>query len=130
MIKILWRTLILLLAAALVAGGIYLFAENGGISGLSIGGLSAEAGRDGFSAGEMGERPEGRRSDGGQLPPQGDRIRRQGGHDSEMGFSLAGLGGVGLQLGKVALITGVVVAIQAFGRWFKRRRKSDGAVAV
>jgi hypothetical protein len=45
-----------------------------------------------------------------------------GGQDGGFGNSILGLGGVRLQLTKVAGITAVIKGIQAISRLFKRRR--------
>lgn len=123
------RTLIILLAAGLVAGGVYLLVERVGLGlpgtgrlaeGTLEGGHGRGLGR-GLGRGKAAEEQDAtreRNEDG-----QGDLLR--GEHEGETGlsFPLSGLGGVLAQAGKVALITLVVVAAQAAWRWFRRRRK-------
>jgi hypothetical protein len=116
MLKVLFRTLIILLVAALVAGGVYLFAVNGGMSLL----------------GGVGQASHGI-ANGSGLPRAGTFAPLAGGgrfdHDQN-GFSLAGLGGVAVQAGKVAALTTLVLAIKGILQAFKRRRKHSRLVAL
>ena len=122
MMKIILRTLIILLVTGLVAGGIYLLVEK---TGVVLGGserLFDERSGDfaqghRFSEGTRPERPEGLAFEKGEFE------RRDGDHEGENGFSWMGLGGVVMQAGKIALITAVVVAFQALFRLFKRRSR-------
>lgn len=123
MLKIVLRTVIILLVTGLVAGGIYLFVENGGASSLGAGetreGISAGIERGaGFVEGEMPARPEG---EGGR------HAIGAGGREGEEGFSLLGLSGVAMQIGKIAVITALVAVVQAVVRLFKRRPASTAA---
>jgi hypothetical protein len=120
MLKIIIRTFVILLVSGIVAGGIYLFAQNGGMNILSaVGGNTrfARGGRNGF-----GQPPGGDRQ-----PPNGDFYQQRpfgdGGRDGFSGFSLASLSGVLMQAGKVALITVAVILIQFLVRLIRRRRK-------
>ncbi len=123
MLKIILRTLIILLVAGLVAGGIYLFVQNGEASLLGAGAGRA-IGR-GFPAGQAPGTlagaifTAGQRLDGFERGPEG-----------QMGFSLAGLAGVVMQAGKVAVITALVVAGQSLGRLFRHHRHAVSAPAV
>jgi hypothetical protein len=125
MIKIVLRLLVILLVVGIVAGGIYLVVQNGGASALGAGVPGA-----GFERGSG--LPGGGAITQGQLPPRGNGDFGRGGHGLEggmAGFSLAGLPGVMLQVGKIAGITALVVAVQAVLRLFKRRRVTRVAVA-
>jgi hypothetical protein len=113
MIKVLLRTLIILMVTGLVAGGIYLWAENGS-AGL-LGGDSLPGGAD-FADGARPARPDG-----------ADFGRREGGREGGMGFSLAGLAGVAVQLGKIAAITTAVLVVRALARLVGRRPRPDSA---
>ena len=129
MLKIVLRIVIILLAAGLLAGGVYLLVEQFGFGLPGTGrlagatpegahgrGLGRGLGRGRQSAGEQDATRE-RTEDG-----QGDLLR--GEHEGETGlsFPLSGLGGVLVQAGKVALITLGVVALQAAWRWLGRRK--------
>ncbi len=105
MTRILLRTLLILVVAGLVAGAIYLFAQNGGLSLIGAGGHA-----EGFSPA----------SAGGELHLDG--------RDVQAGFSIEGLGGVLMQLGKVALITVLVAVIKVGTRLFKRPRPVASAM--
>jgi hypothetical protein len=121
MLKHFLRTLVILIVSGLVAGGIFMFANNGGMNilnsvGQAVGLSQGERHRDGFN--RTG------------VPPQGDRAEfaqgrppREGGPDGQTGFSLAGLSGVAVQAGKVALITVIVVVIQSTVSLIHRLRK-------
>lgn len=123
MLKIILRTLIILLVAGLVAGGIYLFVQNGGVSLLGAG-----AGRDsgrGFSPDQSPGTLAGAAFAAGQRPASFDH-----GPEGQAGFSLAGLAGVAMQAGKIAVITALVVAVQSLARLFRRRRRVASSPAV
>jgi hypothetical protein len=126
MVKTILHGALILLVAGLVAGGIYLFVQNGGMS--MIGGAAGQA--EGFEHGS-GNGPgfaRGNAPSGAQGFPQGEGFRGdRGGEDS---FSVAGIGGVLMQLVKVAVITALVVAVQAVIRLFKRRRKNASPAAA
>ncbi len=104
MTRILLRTLVILLVAGLVAGGIYLFAQSGGLSLIGAAGHA-----EGLS-----------RASAAGLPQADGELHFDGG-DSQAGFSLDGLGGVLMQLGKVAAITMLVGVVKAGARLFRRR---------
>jgi hypothetical protein len=120
MAKILLRTLLILLAAGLVAGGIYLLTVNGIIS---LGGANASHSPEnggGFAR-------------GGALsqPPGGGQLHDRGGLEGQSGFSLSGLSGVAVQAGKIALLTLLVVVVKAITQIFKRCRPHHaGSAAV
>lgn len=121
MLKILLRMLIILAVAGLVAGGIYLLAQNGGMSWLGIGGThEGLLNGAGAAAGQLPARP-----DGGAFV-KGQHF--EGGRDGGAGFSLMGLTGLAMQLGKVAVITAAVVVFQTVMRLFKRRRNQPVSV--
>jgi hypothetical protein len=115
MLKLLLRTLIILLVAGLLAGGIYLIAVNGGMNLI----------------GSAGQAPHGF-ANGSGLPPADTFAPPAGAgfdHDSSS-FSPAGLAGVAVQAGKIAATTALVMAIKAFLQMFKRRHKPAKAAAV
>jgi hypothetical protein len=120
------HAVILLLVAGLVAGGIYLFVQNGGMS--LIGGAAGQSEVFEHGPGNGPGFALGSAPTGAQGFPQGEGFRAgRGGEDS---FSLAGIGGVLMQLVKVAAITIFVVAAQAVIRLFKRRRKTVNPAAA
>lgn len=125
MFKIIIRTLIILLAAGIVTAGLVLFVNNGGMN--SLGSVARVEGmHGGFPGG--GLRPEkfAAPPDGAAgFPGDGGRHGMEGG----AGFSLAGLSGVGLQFGKIALITALIVGAQALLGLFRRRPKVAGSPA-
>lgn len=128
MLKVLVRTLIILLAAAIITAGTVLFVNNGGMN--SLGSIAAAEGMRGGFPGEHADRQ-------GRLPPAGARPAEGGqrgfgqhGMEGGAGFSLAGLSGVGLQLGKVALITAVIVGAQAVFGLLRRKAKPAGTPAA
>ncbi len=126
MVKTILHTVIILLVTGLVAGGIYLFVQNGGMS--LIGGGTGQL--EGFEGGP-GNRPsfsQGSAPSGTQGFPQGGGSRGdRGGEDS---FSLAGVSGVLMQLAKVAIITAIVVGVQWVIRMFRRVRKTASPAAA
>jgi len=131
MLKIFLRTLVILLAVGLVAGALYLSAENGWLN--FIDGRSALQGTSALlekgspdTQRELSGLPHGRPSGDGRAPFEGRGEHMEGGQ----GFSLSGLGGVAMQFGKIAVITAVVAAIQAVIRMFRRRRHTAVPVAV
>jgi hypothetical protein len=119
MAKILLHTLLILLVAGLVAGGIYLLTVNGVIN---LGGAGTSHGTE--SGGGLAR--------GGALPqpPGGAQFHDRGGLEGQGGFSLNGLGGVAVQAGKIALITLLVAALKVITQIFKRRRPHAGSAAV
>jgi hypothetical protein len=126
MVKTILHTIIILLVSGLVAGGIYLFVQNGGMS-LNDGGVGLS---EGFGRG-LGNGPgftPGSAPIGAKGFPQGGGFG--GGHDEPGGFSLAGFSGVLMQLVKVAAITVFVVIVQAVIRQFKRIRKTTRPAAA
>lgn len=161
--KIIYRTIIILMAAGLTAGGIYLFAENAGAGLLQTanmpsgrgtpGGDGTRAGGKGMPPGSditQGERParpgseesaEGDEFTGGgrSARPDMDELaedgapsgaslpRGEGGRHDQGGFSLQGLGGVALQAGKIAIITALVVIVQAIVNLIRRRRQQPAS---
>lgn len=119
MLKIAYRTLVILLAAGLVAGGLYLFVQNGGGSALAIGRGHADF-PGGVAAAQMKERGQ------GLTPPDGASLHSnslRGEHD-QAGFNLTwrGLSGLLSPLMKIAGITLIVTGIQAVNKHLKRRR--------
>jgi hypothetical protein len=122
MLKIFLRTLLILLAAGLIAGGIYLFAANGGISGLgsaqqSLGLSSDEEHGAGRRQGQKSAQVNG--SPSSQRAPQ----MKGGDRDGQMSFSLASLSGLAVQAGKIAAVTAFIVAVQFSLRLLQRRRR-------
>jgi hypothetical protein len=119
--KTLWRTLLILAVAGLIAGGLYGYVNS---SGASLGATAGE-GRHIERGGTPPEVGEGRPARGGG--------ERAGGHDGlggeASGFSLFGLSGVLTQAGKVGLITLVIVAAQAVVKWIRRRPRKQAAAA-
>jgi hypothetical protein len=111
----------ILLAAALIAGGLYLYANNAGSSLSAIPGGKERPAFDG-SQPPTDDKP-GRPVRGGEHGALGQGEGRAGGED---GFSLAGWSGVLMQAGKVGLITLVVVALQAVIQWIRRRQHPAG----
>jgi hypothetical protein len=109
MLKITIRILIILAVFALVAGGIYLLVQKSGTS--ILGNTQLEGG---FHSGN-GTRPE-----GGQRPADGD-FNREG---ESGGFSTRSLSELGVNVGKVALITIGVILVQGLIRFFRRRKNS------
>lgn len=115
MLKVILRVLIILMVFALVAGGIYLLVQNSGSS--VLGNTQVEGG---FQNGN-GTRPA-----SGFGPADGDFNRVEGAG----GFSVRNLSQLGVNFGKVALITIAVVLVQGLNRFFRRRKNSTGANAV
>ncbi len=129
MLKILLRTLIILLVTGMVAAVVYLFAENGGVSLLGIGNLPAGMQNGALSA--KNEMPT--QSEEGEIatrPERNENTHGRGGHESGMGGSLIGLAGVAMQLGKITVITAGVVGLRALMRLFKRRRLKTNITAA
>lgn len=128
MFKIIVRTLMILLAAGLITAGLIVFVNNGGMN--SLGSIArVESMRSGFPGLHAG------RQDRFAAPPNGstgipNAAGRQHGMEGGEGFSLAGLSGVGLQLGKVALITALIVGAQAVIGLFRRRPQPAGNPAA
>ncbi len=120
MLKIILRILIILAVFALVAGGIYLLVQN---SGTSL--LSSTQVDGGFHSGN-GTRPEGGNFDKGQPPADGDF--KHGGDGG--GFSSRNLSELGVNVGKVALITIGVILVQGLIHFFRRRKNSADPSAV
>lgn len=127
MIKLIARIAIILAAAALVSGIAYL-AVSGAGSGASV--LGEGGGGDQLRRG-MAERPG--RGLGRQLPaaPEGTPPlaalpERRGLHESQAGSSWSRLLA---QLGKVALVTAAVLALQQLVRFIRRRRKALSSTA-
>jgi|WetSurMetagenome_2_1015567.scaffolds.fasta_scaffold453552_2 hypothetical protein len=120
MLRNIIRVLIILAVFAVVAGGIYLLVQKSGTS--LLGNTQFEGGlRDG-----SGTRPEGGGFDKGQPPSGGDFNR--GGESG--GFSTRSLAELGVNIGKVALITIGVVLVQGLNRFFRRRKNSADPSAV
>jgi hypothetical protein len=125
MLKILFRTVMILLVAGLVTGGLYLFGQNSGSS--LIGAISGA----GLGQGENHARP----ADGGFGPGQGKGMAqgqgRQEGPGGENSFSLsaATLSGLAEELGKVAAVTAGFVLLKAVFRLISRRKLARPAVA-
>lgn len=119
--KTIIRILIILLVMGLAAGGIYQIVVNSGTELLGQG--QFEGGRHNFNAsadGEMPALPEGGDFVQGERPDGGDFEHGKGGE----GFSARGWLELATQAGKVAVITVVVVLIQAFARLVKRRKQT------
>ena len=115
MLKIILRVLIILAVFALVAGGIYLLVQHSG-SGL-LGNTRFEGDfRDG-----AGIRPQ-----GGFRPPDGDFNSLEGAGS----FSAGNLSQLGVNFGKIALITFGVILVQGLIRFFKRRKNTTDPSAV
>jgi len=110
MLKIFKHTIVILLAAALVTGGIYLFVENGGMN------LIAAAHGSGFSHEGFGAQ-----SSSGELS-QG--LFNSGDSNRQLG----GLSSLAIQLGKMAAITIFVTAVRGVIRLVKRSKQ--GGVIV
>jgi hypothetical protein len=151
MLKILGRTCIILLVAALVAGGIYLAVEHGGLAlvGDTVqrpGEFShGDASGDGFQQGNSvtqnrnrnnrtnqnngDNQSNGYSSDNGGNQNNGfnsnNGCSRGQVRNNQAGFSLAGMAGVGIQLGKVMIITIIVLIIKAIVNLFKRQKPAD-----
>ena len=111
MLKILFRTGMILLAAGLIVGGLFLYANNAG------------SGQAGIPGG--GERPQmvSSASAGTEVAANSENSERHGG--AEGGGGLASLLG---QLLKIGVITGIVVSIQALIRKIQRRHPSAEAL--
>lgn len=110
MLKTILRILIILAVIAVVAGGIYLLVYNSG-SGL-LGNTEMEGG---FHNGN-GTRPEGGSFDKDHSPAGGNLQRG----DDKGGFSDRGLSQLGVNVGKVAMITIGVILVQGLIRFFRR----------
>jgi len=127
MLKTFIRTLIILLAAGLVAGGVYLLVERVGLGLPGTGRLAEGTLEDGhgrglgrgraFPAGEQDATRE--RDETGQ----GDLLRGEHVGETDVSFPLSGLAGALVQAGKVALITAAVVVAGAIFRLFRKRRR-------
>jgi hypothetical protein len=115
MLKIIVRVLVILVVFALVASGIYLLVQKSGTA--LFGNTQVEGG---FRNGN-GTRPEGNSFDKGQPPADGVFIK---GGDSG-GFSIRNLAELGVNVGKVALITIGVVLAQGLIRFFRRRKNKS-----
>jgi hypothetical protein len=115
MLKSVIRILIILAVITLVAGGIYLLVQKSGTS------LLANTQVDGGFRDRSGTLPQ-----GGLRPADGDFNR--GGESS--GFASRSLAELGVNFGKVALITIGVVLIQGLNRFFRRRKNSADPSAV
>ncbi|MRS02463.1 hypothetical protein EG832_04435 [bacterium] len=120
MLKIILRIMIILAVFTLVAGGIYLLVQNSGTN--LLGSAQVEGG---FHAGN-GTRPEGGNFDKGQPPADGDF--KHGGDDG--GFSSRNLSELGVNIGKVALITIGVILVQGLIRFFRRRKNTVDSSAA
>src|SRR5512136_3027664 len=105
MTRILLRSLLILSVAALVAGGIFLLTVNGVISLGEAGASHSPVNGEGFARG------------GALSQPSGDQLRDGG---AQTGFSFNELGGVAVQAGKIALITLLVVMVNAAASLLKR----------
>lgn len=117
MLKILFRTGMILLAAALIAGGLYLYANSAGVNSNTMPGGRE---RPAFDASQPPTADSaGRPMRGGEHGVMGRGEEHLGGED---GFSLAGWSGVLMQAGKVGLITLAVVALQTIIKWLRRRQ--------
>jgi hypothetical protein len=117
MLKIIFRILVILLAAGLVCGGLFLVANT---AGANLNNFSGGLGRAHFDGAlTNGSRP---------APPDG--AFQPGGRGGEQaGGSLLGLAGVAGILGKVAVITAAVVLLQGVsGRFFRKRRTIRASV--
>jgi len=115
MFKIFLRTLIILLTAGLVAGGIYMFTQYGGMN------LIGAAQDDGFSQ-QRGLHAQ---------PADGEASQRQHlkrGREGQMGLSFLGLSGVVVQAGKIAVITALVMLVKRVVSMFGHRRKPANTV--
>ena len=99
--KVILRTLVVLFASLVVVGAAF------GISSLQ-------------SSSSTSTQSEGTRPEGFQRPEGGE------GEDRNGGFSLMGLGGIGMEAGKIALI----VAPFAIATGVKERRKQSRKVTV
>lgn len=120
MLKTILHALMIVLVAGLVAGGIYLLVEQNGASLLGASGLQR-----GGEFHEAGALPDGAGRPAGHFT-EGDG-RASGGRGGEMGVSLQSLGGVFVQVAKIALITGLVLAARAVVRRVTRRRAASPA---
>ena len=120
MLKIILRLLLILAVFALVAGGIYLLVQNSGTS--LLGSTQVEGG---FHPGN-GTRPEGGNFDKGQ-PPSGGEFERGGEGGS---FSTRALSQLGVNFGKVAIITIAVILVQGLIRFLRRRKNTADSSAA
>ncbi len=119
MLKITIRIGLILLAAGLVAGGWYLFASTAGAS--LPGGRGEFEGRPRIES-STGAAPS---ADGSLPAPPDGNFGGRGEHDE--GGSLTALAGVAANLGKVALITALVVVVQWGWRMVGKRRRTGEA---
>ena len=124
MVKIVFRIIMILAAAGLVTGGLFLYVNNTGASQ----GILAEGGRrQGFEQPRIApEGGAGRPMRGGML----EGFAGPGGHggfegrgDAFGGGSILGLAGVLAQAGKIGLVTVLVVGIQAVIKGIQGRRR-------
>lgn len=113
MLKSAIRVLIILAVFALVAGGIYLLVQNSGIS------LLADTHVEGGFRDGSGTRPQG--DFDGDRPPSGEGFERGG---ESGGFSTRSLAELGMNVGKIAMITIGVLLVQGLIRFFRRRKNS------
>lgn len=126
MLKTLFRIAVILLFAGAIAGGLYLYAAS---AGPDAGSQSSDAARHSFGQSESSAAdPLGRQYRGGGSGGLGAGR----GRDAVDGdFSIEGLNGILGQAGKVALITLVVVGLQAITRRIRRgRRRPSGMTWV
>ncbi len=127
MLRLIVRTVIILLVAGLIAGGLYLFANNGGMSLVGAGGQ-----QDGFSHGSTnaaGLTQVNTKVQTASGQPGQDVFRGGDGSHDQNGFSLLGLGGVFLQAAKIAVITALVVALKAAWQLLKHHKPVNAAAA-
>jgi hypothetical protein len=115
MLKIILRVLIILVVFAAVAGGVYLLVQKSGTN------LLANTQVDGGFHNGNGTRPaDGSRPSGGDFDKGGEAG----------GVSTRNLSELGVNVGKVALITIGVVLVQGLIRFFRRRKSSTNPSAV
>lgn len=122
-LKIIFRTVIILAVAGLVCSGIYLWVNNGGSLAGGDGGFMGEGefGRAGEHFAPDGTRPQ---FEGRGFPGEGGRPERMG-HDVEGGFGLQrGLIDLAGKLGLVAIVTVVVTLIGWVIKRFTRKRQT------
>lgn len=107
------RVLIILAVFALVASGIYLLVQNSDAS------LLADTHVEGGLRDGSGTRPQG--DFDGDRPPLDEGFERGG---ESGGFSTRSLDELGMNIGKMALITIGVVLTQRLIRFFRRRKSA------
>lgn len=119
--KVILRTLTLLLLSGLVAGGIYLFVENGGLSWLGMD-VQREGQQREYGLTEEENSEQNVEEDANSEFQRNGNGRGEGRRQGGGRISSQGLTAIVVPVVKIAAITAIVVGLRALIRFFTRRR--------